>query len=151
MPPVLIHTPYSTAILDKQTGCQLVKKYPAFYGTRRIINVLTSARQLPLSWASKIQSIPPTSYFLKIQYYPSIYSWVSQMVYFFQVPPTKTLYTLLHSPISATCSAHLILLDFITRKLYWVSSTDHSLAEVLMALYRIPKFEGTISWFGRTK
>jgi hypothetical protein len=38
---------------------QLVKKFPAFYGTRRFITAFTSARHLYLSWASPIQSIPP--------------------------------------------------------------------------------------------
>jgi hypothetical protein len=43
---------------------QLVKKFPAFYGTRRFFTVLTSARLLSLSWPNSIQSPrpPPTSW-----------------------------------------------------------------------------------------
>jgi hypothetical protein len=60
-------TPWSRVLLEKLTGLQLVKKFPAFYGTRRIINAFTSARRLSLSRASSIQSIPPTSHFLKFR------------------------------------------------------------------------------------
>jgi len=59
-------TPWSRVFLENLTGFQLVKKFPEFYGTRRFITAFTSARHLSLSWASSIQSIPPTSYFLKI-------------------------------------------------------------------------------------
>jgi hypothetical protein len=38
---------------------QLVKKFPAFYVTRRFITAITSARHLSLSWASPIQSTHP--------------------------------------------------------------------------------------------
>ena len=41
------------------TGLQLVKKFPAFHGTRRFITALTSVRHLSPSWASPIQSIYP--------------------------------------------------------------------------------------------
>ena len=47
-------------------GSQLVKKFPAFYGTRMFITAFTSVRQLSLSWASSIQSITPHPIFLKI-------------------------------------------------------------------------------------
>ena len=42
-------TPWSRVLLEKLTGLQLVKKFPAFYGTRRFITALTSARHLSLS------------------------------------------------------------------------------------------------------
>ena len=42
-------TPYSTVLLEKLTGFQLVKKFHIFYGTRRFITALTSARHLSLS------------------------------------------------------------------------------------------------------
>ena len=95
---------------------QLVKKFPAFYGTRRFITTSTRARHLPLSWFSSIQSIPP---------HPT--SWRFILILFSHLRlglpsglfpsgfPTKTLYTPLSSPIRAICPAHLVLLDFITR------------------------------------
>ena len=41
---------------------QLVKKLPAFHGTRRFITSLTSVRHISLSWASPIQSTYPHRY-----------------------------------------------------------------------------------------
>jgi hypothetical protein len=52
-------TPWSRVLLEKLIGLQLVKKFPAFYGTRSFITAFTSAVQLSLSWASSIRSIPP--------------------------------------------------------------------------------------------
>jgi hypothetical protein len=34
---------------EKLTGVQVVKEFPAFYGTRRFITASTNARHLPLS------------------------------------------------------------------------------------------------------
>jgi hypothetical protein len=55
----LLLTSWSSVLHEKLTGLQLVKKFPAFYGTRRFITIFTIARHLSLSWANSIQSIPP--------------------------------------------------------------------------------------------
>ena len=95
---------------------QLVKKFPAFHGTRWSITAHTSVRHLSLSWASPIQSIylHPTSWrsvlILSTHQRLGLPSGLLPSGF-----PTKTLYTPLSSPIRATCPAHLILLDFITR------------------------------------
>jgi len=44
-----IHIPWSRVHLENLTGPQLVKKFPAFYGTQRFITAFTSARHLSLS------------------------------------------------------------------------------------------------------
>ena len=54
---ICLLTPWCRVLLEKLAGFQLVKKFPAFYGTRRFITAFTSARHLSLSWASSIQSI----------------------------------------------------------------------------------------------
>ena len=111
-----ILTPWCSVLLEKLTGLQLVKKFPAFYGTRKLVTALTSVRHLSLSWACPIQSI-----------YPHPTSWRLILILTTHLRlglpsgllpsgfPTKTLYTTLSSPKCATCPAHHILLDFITR------------------------------------
>ena len=86
--------------------------------TRRFITAFTTVRHLSLPWASPIQSI-----------YPHATCWRSILILSTHLQlglpsgllpsgfPSKTLYTPLSSPIRATCPAHLILLDFITRTL----------------------------------
>ena len=130
-------TPWCRVLLEKLTGLQLVKKFPAFHGTRRFITALTSVGLLSLSWASPIQSI-----------YPHPTSWRSNLILSTRLRlglpsslfpsgfPTKTLYTPLSSPIRATCPAHLIFLDFITRTI--LGEEYKSLSSSLCSLLHSP-------------
>ena len=52
-------TPQRRVLLVQLTDLQLVKKFPAFHGTIRLITALTSVRHLSLPWASPILSIYP--------------------------------------------------------------------------------------------
>ena len=102
-------TPWCRVLLEKLTGLQLVKKFPAFYGTRRFITALTSVRHLSLSCASPIQST-----------YSHPTSWRSILILSTHLRlglpnglfpsgfPTKNLYAPLSSPIRATCPVHLV-------------------------------------------
>ena len=112
-------------LLEKLTGLQLVKKFPAFHGTRRFITALTSVRHLSLSWASPIQSI-----------YPHPTSWRSVLILSTHLRlglpsdllpsgfPTKSLYT----PSPHPYAPHAQPISFVTilsPAQCWVSSTDH--------------------------
>ena len=109
-------TPWSRLLLEQLFVFQLVKQFPAFYGTQRFITTFTSAHHLSLSWTSSIQSIPlhSTSWRFILMLSSHLYLGLPSGL----LPsgfPTKTLYMPLLFPICATCPAHLILLDYITQ------------------------------------
>jgi len=104
-------TSWSRVLLEKLTIFQQVKKFPAFYGTRKFITAFKSARHLSI-----LRQIDPvhthTSHFIKNHLniiLPS--SLVLRSVLFLSSFSPKTLYT----PLIPTCPAHFILLDFINR------------------------------------
>jgi len=63
------------------TGSQTVKKFPVFYGTRRFTTAFTRARNLSVSWARSIQSMPflpvtrYTCYFYATQINKNLFMW----------------------------------------------------------------------------
>ena len=125
VPRYALLAPRNGALLEKLTGLPLVKKFLTFHGTRQFITALTSARHLSLSWTSLIRSIPPhrTSWrpiiILSTHLRLGLPSGLFPSGF-----PTKTLYTSLPSPVRATCSAHLILLDFIPAQ-YWLRNKEY--------------------------
>ena len=118
-------TPWCRVLLEKLTGLQLVKKFPAFHGTQRFITALTSVRHLSLSWASPIQSIYP---------YPT--SWRSTLILSTHLRlglpsglfpsgfPTKTLCTPSPHPY-APHAQPISFFSILSPAQYWVRSTDH--------------------------
>ena len=111
-------------LLEKLTGLQLVKKFPAFHGTRRFITAHTSVRHLSLSWTSPIQSI-----------YPHPTSWRSVLILSTHLRlglpsgllpsgfPTKTLYTPFPHPY-APHAQPISIFSILSPAQYWVSSTN---------------------------
>ena len=53
------HTPWFRALPGELKFPQLVKKFPQFYGSRKFIATVTSARHLTLSWARSFQFMSP--------------------------------------------------------------------------------------------
>ena len=112
-------------LLEQLTGLQLVKKFPAFHGTRRFITALTSVRHASLSWASSIQSI-----------YPHPTSWRSILILFTHLRlglprgllPSDFSTKILYAPSPHPYVPHAQPISFfsiLSPAQYWVSSTNH--------------------------
>ena len=116
-------TPWRRLLLEKLTGLQLVKKLPAFHGTRICITTLTSVRHLSI-WASPIQSI-----------YTHCTSWRSVLILsahlrlglpsgsFPPVSPPRS-YTS-PSPQPYVPHAQPISFSILSISQFWVRSTSH--------------------------
>ena len=122
----VVHIFTCRVLLEKLIGLQLVKKFPAFYGTRRLITALTSDRHLSLSWAHPIQSI-----------YPHPTSWRSILILsthlclgfpsglFPSGFPTKTIYTPPSPHPYAPHAQPISFFSILSPAQYWVRSINH--------------------------
>ena len=118
-------TPWCRVLLEKLTGLQLVKKFPAFYGTRKFITALTSIHHLSLCWASPIQSthphptswrsIPILSIHLRL---------VSPLVSFPPVFPPRP-YTIPCPHPYAPHAQPISFFSILSPARIWVKNTDH--------------------------
>ena len=103
----------------KLIGHQLVKKFPALYGTRRSITAFTSTRHLSLSCVRLFQfvSLRPTARRSFLVLYANLRLRLPSGLILSGLP-IKTLCATSLFPIRAIFPYNLILLDFVTRLIF---------------------------------
>ena len=118
-------TPRCRVLLEKLTGLQLVKNFPAFHETRRSITALTSVRHLSLSWARPIQSIypHPTSWRSVLMLSTHLRLGLS-LVSFPSVSPTRP-YTPPSPHPYAPQAQSISFFSILSPAQYWVKCTNH--------------------------
>ena len=113
----LLFTAWSRILLEKLTGSQLVKKFPALYGTRMFFTPFTSATcPYPESARSNpYPHVPLPEIHLNIVLPSTLGSpkWSFSLWF----PHQNPVYTS-PPPTLPTWSSHLILLDFMTTKVF---------------------------------
>ena len=129
---------YCMVFLEKLTGLQLVKKFPAFHGIRSFITALTSVRHLSLSWASPIQSTYPHPTFWRCILILSTRLCLSLPSGLFPSGfPTKNLYT--PSPYPYAPHAQPISFFSMLSTQYWVRYTNHLAPHAISSIPPLPR------------
>jgi len=95
-------TPCSTVLLEKLTCSQLVKKFPAFYGTRMFITAFTRTRHLSIL-IDLVHTL--TSHFLKIHLNIILQSKIISHIWLFFY---SSVITTMHGPINIRFTVFLL-------------------------------------------
>ena len=118
-------TPQNWGLLEKLM-VQLVKKFPALYGTQKFITTFTKACHLSLSWGRPIQSMhhPIPFHEDPFEYCPPTYTYILQVISLLQVsPPNHCMH--LSSSLYAIHAPAILFFLIWSPKWHFVRHTDH--------------------------
>jgi hypothetical protein len=130
-------TPWSRDLPEKLTGPQLLRKFLAFYGTRRFITAFTRACHVFVSSARLYQSRPPSHYSkahfnIILPFTPASFMW-SPSLRFPHQNPVRT------SPRHHTCYMPYPSVFIWSSDWYWVSSEHNAPCYVVFSNPPLPR------------